>query len=107
MPLGIARAALETFKGLGGTRTPQIGSTLLRDKLTTQAVVGRAEASLRAPGRVFCAGSLAQCIRKWQRLPEIDQNSAYINLAKEFGGRMKLGHDDVVALAAHDDLRKI
>ena len=65
------------------------------------------EASLRAPGRVFCAGSLAQCIRKWQRLPEIDQNSAYINLAKEFGGRMKLGHDDVVALAAHDDLRKI
>ncbi len=35
-----------------------------------------AEASLRAPGRVFCAGSLAQCIRKWQRLPEIDRNSA-------------------------------
>ena len=65
-----------------------------------------AEASLRAPGRVFCAGSLAQCIRKWQRLPEIDQNSAYINLAKEFGGRMKLGHEDVVALARHDDLRK-
>ena len=49
-----------------------------------------AEASLRAPGRVFCAGSLAQCIRKWQRLPEIDQNSAYINLAKEFGGRCHL-----------------
>jgi alkylation response protein AidB-like acyl-CoA dehydrogenase len=48
VPLGIARAALETFKGLAETRTPQIGSTLLRDKLTTQAVVGRAEASLRA-----------------------------------------------------------
>ena len=63
-----------------------------------------AEASLRAPGRVFCAGSLAQCIRKWQRLPEIDQSSAYIKLAKEFGGRMKLGHDDVVALA-HPVLR--
>jgi hypothetical protein len=65
------------------------------------------EASLRAPGRVFCAGSLAQCIRKWQRLPEIDRNSAYINLAKEFGGRMKLGRDDVAALAGHDDLRRI
>ena len=84
-------------------------------KLSDKKVVGDkmedipwyAEASLRAPGRVFCAGSLAQCIRKWQRLPEIDQNSAYINLAKEFGGRMKLGHDDVVALASHDDLRRI
>ncbi len=66
-----------------------------------------AEASLRAPGRVYCAGSLAQCIRKWQRLPEIDQSSAYINLAKEFGGRVTLDRDYVVALAAHDDLRKI
>jgi len=66
-----------------------------------------AEASLRAPGRVFCAGSLAQCIRKWQRLPEIDQNSAYINLAKEFGGRMKLSRDDMAALAGHEDLRRI
>ena len=66
-----------------------------------------AEASLRAPGRVYCAGSLAQCIRKWQRLPEIDQSSAYINLAKEFGGRVTLDREYVVALAAHDDLRKI
>jgi hypothetical protein len=64
------------------------------------------EASLRAPGRVFCAGSLAQCIRKWQRLPEIDRNSAYIKLAKQFGGRMKLGPDDVAVLATCDDLRK-
>jgi hypothetical protein len=66
-----------------------------------------AEASLRAPGRVYCAGSLAQCIRKWQRLPEIDQSSAYINLAKEFGGRVTLDREYVVALAAHDDLRRI
>ena len=66
-----------------------------------------AEASLRAPGRVFCAGSLAQCIRKWQRLPEIDQNSAYIKLSKEFDGRMKLSRDDVVVLASRDDLRRI
>jgi indole-3-acetate monooxygenase len=48
VPLGIARAALETFRALAGSRTPQIGTTLLRDKLTTQAAVGRAEALLRA-----------------------------------------------------------
>ena len=44
---------------------------------------------------------------QWQRLPEIDQNSAYIKLSKEFGGRVTLDRDYVVALAAHDDLRKI
>ncbi|MBN9555242.1 MAG: hypothetical protein J0H61_11330 [Alphaproteobacteria bacterium] len=66
-----------------------------------------AEASLRAPGRVFCAGSLAQCVRKWQRLPEIDQSSAYINLAQKFGGRTTLNHEDVVALARRQDLHKI
>ena len=48
VPLGIARAALETFRVLAGSRTPQIGTMLLRDKLTTQAAVGRAEALLRA-----------------------------------------------------------
>ena len=48
VPLGIARAALETFRALAGSRTPKIGTTLLRDKLTTQAAVGRAEAELRA-----------------------------------------------------------
>jgi indole-3-acetate monooxygenase len=48
VPLGIARAALDTFKTLSGNRTPQIGTTLLRDKLTIQFAIGRAEASLRA-----------------------------------------------------------
>ncbi|HEY4274595.1 MAG TPA: hypothetical protein VGM68_03855 [Rhizomicrobium sp.] len=66
-----------------------------------------AEASLRAPGRVFCAGSLAQCVRKWQRLAEIDQDSAYINLAQKFGGRTTLNREEVLALAGRDDLRKI
>src|ERR1700761_5245144 len=46
VPLGIARAALQTFRALAGSRTPLIGTVLLRDKLTTQAAVGRAEASL-------------------------------------------------------------
>lgn len=62
VPLGIARAALETFKDLAGSRTPQIGTTLLRDKLTTQAAIGRAEASLRA-ARAFL---LESCDDAWK-----------------------------------------
>jgi hypothetical protein len=65
------------------------------------------EASLRAPGKVFCAGSLAQCVRKWSRLPEIDQASAYIKLASQFEGQMKLGREDVVRLASSNELSKV
>ena len=48
VPLGIARAALDAFRDLAPTKTPSISSTLLRDKPTVQACVGRAEAALRA-----------------------------------------------------------
>jgi alkylation response protein AidB-like acyl-CoA dehydrogenase len=48
VPLGIARAALDAFRDLAATKTPSTSSTLLRDKPTVQACVGRAEASLRA-----------------------------------------------------------
>jgi indole-3-acetate monooxygenase len=48
VPLGIARAALDVFHDLAATKTPSIGTTLLRDKPTVQACVGRAEATLRA-----------------------------------------------------------
>ena len=81
VPLGIARAALETFRALAERRTPQIGTTLLRDKLTTQAVVGRAEASLRA-ARAFL---FEACEDAWTAAsdgvePTIDQR-ALVRLA--------------------------
>lgn len=65
------------------------------------------EASLLAPGRVFCAGSLAQCVRRWSRLPEIDQMSAHIKLTRQFKGRMKLSREDVAVLASSHELLKV
>lgn len=46
VPLGIARAALEVLKAMSTSKTPLGGTTVLRDKLTVQAAVGRAEAML-------------------------------------------------------------
>jgi alkylation response protein AidB-like acyl-CoA dehydrogenase len=46
VPLGIARTALEVFKAMAINKTPVGGTTILRDKPTVQAAVGRAEAIL-------------------------------------------------------------
>ncbi|WP_380068108.1 acyl-CoA dehydrogenase family protein [Dankookia sp. GCM10030260] len=48
VPLGIARAALDTVKEMSAGKTPRIGAALLRDRTVVQAAVGRAEAQLRA-----------------------------------------------------------
>jgi hypothetical protein len=66
------------------------------------------EAALVARGgHVYCAGTLAQCIRKWGRLPELDQASCYIKLVKEIDGRMKLGREDVAVLASRSEFPKV
>ncbi|SHK50776.1 Acyl-CoA dehydrogenase [Roseomonas rosea] len=61
VPLGIARAALDSLRELGAAKTPRTGSALLRDRPVIQAAVGRAEASLRA-ARAFL---LEACDQAW------------------------------------------
>jgi hypothetical protein len=61
------------------------------------------QASLCGPGHVFHAGTLAQCVRKWVRLPSISQTSAYIQLTKPFDGSARLEGRDIAALAAHPE----
>jgi alkylation response protein AidB-like acyl-CoA dehydrogenase len=48
VPLGIARAALETFEAMAASKTPLGGMVVLREKPTVQAAIGRAEATLLA-----------------------------------------------------------
>ncbi len=48
VPLGIARAALDALLELSNSKTPLIGSILLREKPVVQAAIGRAEAMLCA-----------------------------------------------------------
>jgi alkylation response protein AidB-like acyl-CoA dehydrogenase len=46
--LGVARAALDEFAALAQAKVPRGSSDLLRDRATVQAIVGEAEATLRA-----------------------------------------------------------
>ena len=66
-----------------------------------------AEASLRAGDHVFCAGSVAQCVRKWQRLPEPERSSTYLKLSSAIDGRMQLGTDELAVLARHSALHSV
>jgi hypothetical protein len=64
-------------------------------------IIWYAEASLCSNEHVFCAGSLAQCVRKWTRLSEAQRAATYINM----GGRTEPGEvvgAEQIALLARD-----
>ena len=58
-----------------------------------------AEASLRAHDHVFCAGSVAQCVRKWRRLPELERSTTYLKLTHAIDGISQLDSEDLATLA--------
>jgi alkylation response protein AidB-like acyl-CoA dehydrogenase len=62
VPLGIARHAIEVFKGLGGVKKPMFSQGLLRDGAVAQSHLGEAEGFLRA-GRAFLFESVRSA---WQ-----------------------------------------
>jgi alkylation response protein AidB-like acyl-CoA dehydrogenase len=59
VPLGIARGALDSFARLAIGRTRLGTSTVLRDRETVQAMVGRAEATVRS-ARAFLADAMTE-----------------------------------------------
>ena len=58
-PLGIARAALDDLLELVGRKTPSYLATPLRDRITVQAAIGEAEATLGA-GRAYLYEALGE-----------------------------------------------
>jgi hypothetical protein len=66
-----------------------------------------AEASLVSKAHVFCAGSLAQCVRRWRRLAESERSRAELRLHKRPEGHLTLGRDEIAELANRPDLAKI
>jgi hypothetical protein len=66
-----------------------------------------AEASLISGNHVFCAGSLAQCVRKWTRLPEIERTGAVIRLQKDAAlAPALLAQKEIVSLASDPTLAR-
>lgn len=57
------------------------------------------EASLVGDDHVYCAGTLAQCVRRWKRLSEIEKSGAFLKLHKITDGYRRLERDELERLA--------
>jgi len=66
-----------------------------------------AEASLVEQGHVYCAGSLAQCVRRWTRLTQDAQATAVIKLHKITDGHVKIERAEIAQLALQPELAKV
>ena len=65
------------------------------------------EASLVGEEHVYCAGSLAQCVRRWTRLSEDERALAYIKLHKATDGHTRVERTDIEKLAVRPELSKV
>lgn len=70
-------------------------------------IVWYAEASLFSNAHVFCAGSLAQCVRKWTRLSETDQAITQIKLGGKTGKHEIVRIDQIAVLAISPELARV
>jgi len=64
-------------------------------------------ASLVGAGHVYCAGSLAQCVRRWNRLSEQEKSAAFIKLLRTTDGYIRVERAEIELLAAQPGLAKV
>ena len=65
------------------------------------------EASLIGEDHVYCAGSLAQCVRRWNRLSEDERAMAFIKLHKATDGHVRVERAEIEKLAVQPELAKV
>jgi hypothetical protein len=66
-----------------------------------------AGAKLVAPGRIYSADTLAQCVRRWARLTEEEKASVQIHLREPINGVTQLDKGQIAALAVSPDLKRV
>jgi len=69
-------------------------------------IVWYAEASLSSSDHIFCAGSLAQCVRKWTRLSEAQRATTQINLGGRNDASEVVRGDQIALMAKNPDLAR-
>jgi hypothetical protein len=65
------------------------------------------EASLIGEEHVYCAGSLAQCVRRWTRLSEDERAMAFIKLHKAADDHVRIERAEIEQLALEPGLAKV
>jgi hypothetical protein len=71
------------------------------------AISWYAEATLVSDGHVFCAGSLAQCVRKWSGLPEEKRAGALIKLHSATDKHIIVDSAEIAQLALKPELARV
>ena len=66
-----------------------------------------AEASLIGEEHVYCAGSLAQCVRRWTRLSLEERAMAFIKLHGATDGHVRIECAEIEHLALQPGLAKV
>jgi hypothetical protein len=64
------------------------------------------DAALVSEAHVFCAGTLAQCVRKWTRLSDKDRDTAFIKIGSEVLGFRTIAASEIGDYARSPELMK-
>lgn len=62
------------------------------------------DATLATDGHVFCVGTLAQCLRRWNRLPEPKKSGAYLKMGRDGIAPTILQGEQIAELAGNAEL---
>jgi hypothetical protein len=63
-----------------------------------------AAATLATKGHVFCVGTLAQCLRRWNRLPNHSKPETYLKMGRDGVAPTILRGDQIEELASNPKL---
>jgi hypothetical protein len=63
-------------------------------------------ATLATEGHVFCVGTLAQCLRRWNRLPSQDRTDTYLKMGRDGVAPTILRGDEIAELANNAKLTR-
>jgi hypothetical protein len=66
-----------------------------------------AEAALASDEHVYCAGSLAQCVRRWKRLSDVEKDLTIIELKQGPRNMQRLRRDQIAPLADNPALMRV
>jgi hypothetical protein len=61
-------------------------------------------ASLLTEGHVFCAGSLAQCLNRWNRLSNDEKAATFLKIGRDGVSPTIVRGDELAALADNSEL---
>lgn len=63
-------------------------------------------ATLATKGHVFCVGTLAQCLRRWNRLPSQSKTETYLKMGRDGVTPTILRGDQIEELASNAKLTR-